>query len=281
VENLHNLFETGEGIYPDSFFFKHCEYEIRKFGQFKNSSNDNMRLYLANLITNKMKYKLYIREEGFLDFPAVSFIVPGASEVILDVCNMELVDNMFIKHNFIKYYQNLYNLDTETMSIFIRFIEKFNIQASVSIDDIANFMIPQKYNHFKDITLDLFLTMLYIRTGDMISAKKSMERFIDYLKKMDTEINTIRYNEMICLFLKYKIEGFNEEQIFLQCKQFFEENEIYEGLKDISVETIFDGLPTCNCPDCDAYISYSVCAFDKNKRILFDLLSYKSEFYVN
>lgn len=192
-ENMFSIFCTGEGVYPVSFFGGVPSYERIKIEQFNFKSNEEMSDFYLKLVS-KLNMEIFYKDVGFLGIPAISIVIPNMSEAVLNVADMEMIDILKEYVSFPEKYCSLNSLKDEEINSMIMFIKNKRIDENTSLDDILRIPIKSQYNHFADITLDLFLAMLYIRTNDYCSAKRFLDQFIEYIKKNGGDEYSVKYN---------------------------------------------------------------------------------------
>lgn len=230
--------------------------------------------YLLDIVT-KMNRKVYYKDMGSLGFPTVSIIIPGISEVVYDIKNINNIRHLFMNDRFIYLYNRLGSISENEVDELINIVNKKNTSSECSIQNILKVPIDIENNHFIDVTLDLFLTMLYVYREKYDEAICSLNRFIIYMKKNDATDDAVEYNEMIVSILKYKKQGFDNDSIVGALKIFFGEDLVQEGIHDIDKNVIFSGLPLCNMSECEKCENYENCFYKEEKRIFNALLSSK------
>lgn len=272
--NMQSIFVTGEGVYPIEFFGKNASYKKLVFENLAFESNMDMCKFYLNLVS-KLNYKIYYQDVGFLGFPAISLLIPGMSEAIFDQNDADVICILEHDTHFLENYQSLYSLNTDELIKMIEFIKCKQIDASISVNDILKVPVREPHNHFNDITLDLFLAMLYIRLSNYKEAKKYLDRFIKYMKSDNADTFSIEYNTLISAILSCKTYNLNDDEITDLLSEHFPSQDVRSCISDIRPENVFDGLPQCICPNCNACEYENFCNFKRDNDFANKLLQIK------
>lgn len=275
ARTVNSIFCTGEGAYPIQFFGKHASYSKLDVERLLFVSNADMFNYCMNIISD-LGFNLYYQDVGFLGFPAVSVIVPGMSEAIYDPSDAVIIKNSEQYVHFLRNYQAIDSLDnTELMSL-AHFLESYHHNPSTSINEILRVPIDSHIKpHFDDITIDLILSMIYIRLLKYPKAKMHLDIFIKYMKESNADQYAIQYNLIISSILRCRINEMNDSDIVDYLSGFFPDDEVISCMADIVPETIFDGLPKCTCPDCAECEYVQFCHFTQDNKVANKLLEIK------
>lgn len=79
-EEMHKTNSASTGHYPKAFFSTTPSYEFNGFDD-RLGYSDDVDLTLMTALIDKMGFKLYLRDNSFLGFPAYSLYVPGMTEL--------------------------------------------------------------------------------------------------------------------------------------------------------------------------------------------------------
>lgn len=79
-EEMHKTNSASTGHYPKAFFAANPSYEFKGFNEELGYSDDSDLKLMIGLI-EQMGFKLYVRDNSFLGFPAYSLYVPGMTEL--------------------------------------------------------------------------------------------------------------------------------------------------------------------------------------------------------
>lgn len=79
-EEMHKTNSASTGHYPKAFFAATPSYEFKGFNE-KLGYSDDTDLRLMTAFIDKMGFKLYVRDNSYLGFPAYSIYVPGMTEL--------------------------------------------------------------------------------------------------------------------------------------------------------------------------------------------------------
>lgn len=79
-EEMHKTNSASTGHYPKAFFAATPSYDFKGFDERLGYSDDTDLRLMTDLI-EKMGFKLYVRDNSFLGFPAYSLYVPGMTEL--------------------------------------------------------------------------------------------------------------------------------------------------------------------------------------------------------
>lgn len=278
ARTMNSIFCTGEGAYPIQFFGRVASYSKLDIRKLSFKSNVDMFNYYMNIITD-LGLKLYYQDAGFLGFPAVSILIPGMSEAIFDPSNAITIRNTEQYVHFLRNYQRINTLDDSELMSLAQFLESYHYYPSTSINEILRVPIDSHNNpHFDDITIDLFLTMIYIRLLKYSQAKKHLDAFIKYMRDSNADTYAIQYNLIISSILRCRINKMDDVDIVDYLSEYFPADEIKECIEDIRPETIFDGLPKCTCPSCTLCEHGRFCHFVQDNEVANRLLEIKMNY---
>lgn len=79
-EEMHKTNSASTGHYPQAFFAATPSYEFNGFDE-RLGYSDDTDLQLMIALIEKMGFRLYVRDNSFLGFPAYSLYVPGMTEL--------------------------------------------------------------------------------------------------------------------------------------------------------------------------------------------------------
>lgn len=79
-EEMHKTNSASAGAYPISLFYDEPSYQFAGIDENFGRSDDNDLKLLTSLI-ERLGFKIYIRDNSFLGFPAYSIYIPGMSEL--------------------------------------------------------------------------------------------------------------------------------------------------------------------------------------------------------
>lgn len=275
--NMHSIFETGEGIYPLNFYGTNPSFNKLDLSKLNFLDNHEMCRYYINLIES-LGHSIYYQDVGFLGFPALSLVIPGMSEVVYDnneISNIKRIEQgRYIFDN----YRDLDNLSSVELKKFAECLESKNLHRSISLDDFLKLPIKEENNHFKDITLDLLLTMVYIRLSEYDKAKEHLDDFIKYIMSEEASEYAVNYNILISTILRFKIENVDDEEIINILKMYCFEEQVLEAIDDLLKDNIFNGLPKCVYPNCDLCHEKNNCCVEKDSSYINALLKKKFEY---
>lgn len=77
---MHKTNSSSIGNFPLAFFSKTPSYQFTGFNEEMGRSDDSDLILLVDLVKN-MGFRLYVRDNSFLGFPAYSIYIPGMSEI--------------------------------------------------------------------------------------------------------------------------------------------------------------------------------------------------------
>ncbi len=79
-EEMHKTNSASTGAYPFSLFYDEPSYQFSGFDNDFGRSDDTDLKLLTSLI-ERLGFKIYVRDNSFLGFPAYSIYIPGMSEI--------------------------------------------------------------------------------------------------------------------------------------------------------------------------------------------------------
>lgn len=79
-EEMHKTNSASTGNYPASLFYEIPSYEFSGFDD-NFGRSDDMDLEMLTSLIDRLGFKIYVRDNSFLGFPAYSVYIPGMSEI--------------------------------------------------------------------------------------------------------------------------------------------------------------------------------------------------------
>ena len=166
----------GTGQMPDEFFGSVPSYEYDRASviSFDGDFKDNLRQTIG-WITGK-SYDIYIRDNGFLGFPAYHIIIPGMSE--LDAHFSRMNPRLYELSNSEKIINPLYRLPSLTedeLKVAVRLLEN-NMKDSINL-------FPHNTNRNNHINRYLLMAILNYRLGEDQKTIECLEEYVRCQKK--------------------------------------------------------------------------------------------------
>lgn len=166
-------FMYGRGRLPQSFFGGKPSYPYHGHTTIPigNNFGEDLRNITGWIIGKG--YDIYVRDNSFLDFPALHIVVPGLSEISRTFCDIDRrIRRMQLTENCINPLYRLRELDREECLATIDYIED---TAGDAIDLFCHNTNPD--NH---VNRHLLLMLLYVATEQNGFARRSLERYGEY-----------------------------------------------------------------------------------------------------
>lgn len=170
-KEINETFVVSTGHYPISLFYPNPSYSFKGFDECWGNSDKSDLLLMTNLI-RRLGYKIYIRDNSFLGFPAYSIYVPGMSE-LHNVISLRHFQNTYDKYqkNFICSH-SLKNSDKEdVLSLLDSLYSNPDNQIALQFAN-TNDVWMSGNNHF-------LCGILYFRIGKLDLAINSINKAIE------------------------------------------------------------------------------------------------------
>lgn len=210
--NLIGILVHGSGVYPSEFFGLQASYMFREWDEIKADSNrDLLRHLLAVLAADG--FQVYARDVSFLGFPAFQVIVPNFSEI-------ETFDDIGAIGEYAAYndvrrlIRRIDELDKGERERVISFLRQLPYSPDTNVLEFLNQPIGNLASfpwYFG--SLDLLLTALLCRNGDLAGAVEVFERFVALSRSTSRPGGAVTYYRCVADYLGACVAGRSEADI--------------------------------------------------------------------
>ncbi len=182
-EDFELFLVTGKGRFPASLFDDKPSYEFAAASRKPFVNQKGRFAYLIELI-QKLGSNIFIRDVSLLGFYAYQIIIPGLSEIAADGKNLGSRPDIFSSMQCLS---NLESLGNERLIDLAAGIEYYKnhckIERFITVGDYTrtNVFSPAR---LMSCPLDLLLTVIYCKTGQLQKAYQTMKEFIVTLEKI-------------------------------------------------------------------------------------------------
>lgn len=172
--NFKKIYVNGTGYWPVSIFSDNYSYEYNKFYSSYGSSNEEDFKYCIDIIHN-LGYKVFIRDNSYLNFPTYQIIIPGMSQL-----PGKMQDYGFYNKSMSELYllRKLHRISKEeAISLVSALEENYHIIKLDNFNLHAYFL----YNTNKDLLdldIELLMFMLFYYIDQPIKANKYLCLFL-------------------------------------------------------------------------------------------------------
>lgn len=174
---------TGKGRFPASLFDDKSSYEFTAVSRKPFVNQKSRFAYLIELI-QKLGSNIFIRDVSLLGFYAYQIIIPGLSEIAVDGENLGSRPDVF---SSMKCLSSLESLENERLVELAAGIEYYKhhckIEGFITVGDYAR-INGYSRTRLMSCPLDLLLTVVYCKTGQVQKAYQTMTEFIASLEKI-------------------------------------------------------------------------------------------------
>lgn len=258
IEEHNKNVINGTGRYPKEIFSKKSSWQFKGFEIKKMNSHTEGLLSVVSWL-NKKGYKLYVRDNSFLGFPAYHLFIPGLSDI-----NSDLYDIISeIESNNDNFYsiKSEYRIHSLSLIEIEKIIEKYKYD---SVNYISLFPYNDSvYNKFNRL---LLLALLSYKIGKDIDAYNYMKLFL--IQKENEGIRQSTYYYCVRDFYYAKSLNLDEQDILSMLSPIYTENLVEEVMSDLDDRNnVLDNLPLPNCFNCNSCKINKDCRF----RIILDI----------
>jgi len=225
-------------------------------------------------VVQRSGHEVYVRDVGFLGFPAYQVYIPGMSEVTKRNCT-ELKLRF---HDLPKARKTFYRLDKCSREDLISLIK--------TIEDILDdpytgkrALFQKIHNLFllgnatlNNVDLENVLALLYFKSGDVKSAHRVLDGYLKRRLATEQLHNPPEFvfdHFYLLRFFEYLAKGYNvEEANDILMKEYGRDTveNSYYALKDLSSLSADLGIPACE--DCDFCEYRNVCSYDSLRHLV-------------
>ena len=202
---------------------------------------------------NSKGYKLYVRDNSFLGFPAYHLFIPGLSDI-----NSDLYDIISeIKNNNDNFYsiKSEYRIPSLSLIEIEKIIEKYKYE---SVNYIRLFPYNDSiYNKFNRL---LLLALLSYKIGKDIDAYNFMKQFL--IQKENEGLRQSAYYYCVRDFYYAKSLNINKQDVLSMLSPIYSDNLVEEVMSDLNDRNnVLDNLPLPNCFNCNSCKISKDCRF--------------------
>ena len=202
---------------------------------------------------NEHGYKLYIRDNSFLGFPAYHIYIPGLSDVdsrLFDIRKYILKDKDYFRLP-IEFRSDRLTSDEGRM-----FISKYSHSNEENID-----LVGFSWSRYKLMNRNLLLALVAFRSGDISVAYDSMNRFL--CKQQNTGHRLDKYYYCIRDYFALSNRRIPQKDITQILDVLYEKDTVGEAISACtSPDSFMSALPLPKCFDCDSCALQSECGYE-------------------
>jgi ribosomal protein S12 methylthiotransferase accessory factor len=257
-DDMRWILIMGMGHFPDSIFDTDFSYEFSGFSE-QNFITQRERLDFLTDLIEKMSYNIYLRDVSFLGFNSYQIIIPGMSEVYFTKKQFYYTKNPFNKMESLAGIEKLNEKELEELASHIEyFLSTYRTRGLFTVEcymskihvpnmsvKLAKALFPSLYNSspeqktdiksFADMSLYLFLSLIYHKLGYFEKAYNIYSGFLDLMRKKNITIS---------------VEYFSIEEFFYLCTKYSNREKIKNILEVIYDKEVIDTiLPAFNHQD--------------------------------
>ena len=239
--------KNGSGSFPPSLFSDKEDYffDPEVFTE-KESFEEEVKTLVDYF--HREGYNVYIRDTGYLGFPAISIYVPQLSSVGRKNVSIDRKSKTFGRIELDKVEASFFDLKTQPKSILRKIaVTLENIEGNPNVYDLFNVTVPEMAN-FRIVNKFFFLTILWYSLNEIGNSLKALRKFIESQNEYHP------YYDVVEKYLALRIKGLRgkclEEKLLLLVHE-SERDLVQEVLDDMSnPEKALGSLRLPICPKC-------------------------------
>lgn len=256
--NLENIFISGKGYYPSTFFSDQSSYPFTEPAGHKYRSNREMLAYLMNIFKER-NLDIYIKDVSFLGFPSFYIYIPSFSEILKSTpSGIENTAKTYLKLGSIA--RKPQNASDAELGDLIEYLYTSNYNSRTSIKQFM--AVSLKENTPWDFFMrDLIIFYAHYRRGEFREAYKVLDRF---LKDFADEKQAFKsYYKCIRDYTGFRSDNINdEESIKMGLRLFYPQSLIEQVINDMSnFDNIYSGFPSLECYQCESCSVKTYCYY--------------------
>lgn len=250
INFYHQMINGDAELNMPSWLFKEPSYKHKELFNIRGV-NHKKKLKVLLSILDKNHFKILVRDNSILGFPAYHVYIPGMSEVY----NILNDDDVFVNRKLFDYLPMLYNIkkqskeDIQKLSIFM---DQIYGKVRPELLTIRSEFLYNTSNEIEDIKSFLFLANLYYFVGNRDKAIDYLDKFIYAENKIDPE-SDLDYFRCARQYIELS-KVFDLKTIKLKLNQLFNSTivvAVTEDLSNPSDSFKHYELPTCfDCEIC-------------------------------
>lgn len=244
---FYDIITTGSGFWPLSILESEFSYQFEGFDVLMGLSNDEDLKYALHIV-RELDYKIYIRNNSILGFPAHYIFIPGMSQTTMNKSSYELLYNKNGVQN-LSLIAKLGEITKDQAKELACSIE-YSLNLKIfGFGDVSNYTLFNTDLDLKEIDVNLMLSMLFYFINEYEKSKYYIDAFLegktqDYL-----------YYFVVSDFIQFRyIKNIELDDVSMILINLYGEAIVLEVISDLDdPDKIFQyhDFPTCfNCENC-------------------------------
>ncbi|MDR7866713.1 MAG: YcaO-like family protein [Sporomusaceae bacterium] len=269
--NLIGILVNGSGVYPSEFFGPQASYTFREWDEIKADSNrDLLRHLLAVLAADG--FQAYARDVSFLGFPAFHVTIPHFSE-IETFSDVGAIEEYAAYNDVRRLVRRLDELDPEERGRIINFLRQLPYSPDANVFEFLNQPVgdPALFPWYFG-SLDLLLTALLFRNGDLAGAAEVFERFVAFSRTASHAAGTVTYYRCVADYLGARVAGRSEADIVDTLGVFYPSEVVAGVAREFGDPTMLVCRPdNPRCFDCQRCPQRPACLHPQTEQVYLQL----------
>lgn len=249
--NFYNLFTKGYGYWPSALLSENETYKFIPFDKdYGNSDEEDLKL--SYRLIEKMGFKIYIRNNSILGFPAFYVIVPGMSNFGNSKSDYKLYGDSIKFVNMINKLSNISNEEVDSISRALD--ENYSLIKFHSYDYTSKYFYNVDFD-IRNLNVELLLFMLFYK---LKKYAKAFEYISIFLKDKDRSV--FKYYFVCRDYVKFKyLKGKTDSETRNLLNLLYGKLIAEEIIEDLNTENILHYYEFPNCFHCDSCLVKSSC----------------------
>jgi len=264
--NLMGILVNGSGVYPSEFFGLQTSYEFQGWDEIKADSNRELLRHLLVMLAVE-GFQVYARDVSFLGFPAFQVIVPHFSE-IETFGDSGAVEEYAVYNDVRRFIRRLDELGTEEGERVISFLQQLPHSPDTSVFDFLNQPVTNLAPFpWYFASLDLLLTALLCRKGDLAGAAEIFERFVASSRASHPD-DAVTYYRCVADYLAVSAAGKEEAAISGMLGTFYPADVVAGAVREFADPAKLTCRPdNPRCFECQLCSRRSVCLHPQTEQV--------------
>ena len=269
TDNMYNHAEnlvTCDGYYPNRLFAPTPTYAASEAPPRRYDSNEAMLDHLAALV-EEMGKGMFVRDNAFLGFPAVSVIIPGLSQTHVkdaDFVFPHLMGNDADYARALSIVRDIRAAGEEELSFLADFLQ--DRPAAFTVCELFSGLFSEREIFPAYAKPASYMeALVHLRLGRYRDAYMAMDDYVEFLREGgDADLSGAEMVKSRCArdLFGTRADGLSEADTLKALTLFFDEEIVRAVLAEFgTAEDIFNDFPNFPCHDCERCASAPICRY--------------------
>lgn len=267
AHNLMGILVHGSGVYPSELFGPGESYPFREWPEVPAADNKALLRHTLGLV-EAAGGQVYVRDVSFLGFPSFHVLIPHFSE-IETFADTASIDDYAAYNEARRLIRRLDRLSAAERETVIDFLRRLPYSPDASALEFLNTPVtdPAAFPWYYS-SLDLLLTALLAKSGDLAGAAEVFGRFVSFTRQGSRPGGVVTYYRCVADYLNARATSRTDGEIAATLALFYPADVVEGVTREFGDPEKLDSYQgNLNCFDCAACSFRSACLHRATERV--------------